>query len=631
MISAINKALIGLAWAALFFIFSCTPPTPDREPEGDARPSTEEVHVEDPAHWDAPLVQPSPVARPKRIETTSLWSHELIGLFTPSLYGDQQGKATVEMRPNLIGVEVTEPAGIPHQAQLTAPLKWPIQHGDVLVLTVAARRVDAVNAPGGLEFLLEMSGDPYSKYFRCLLAPTPNGLRVQIPFVIPAAYAGAPLRAVLRIGHQNQRVEITELALANFGPIDPARLNLPAIPAYAGVEPDAPWRAAAAQRIQRHRMAMLEVRLLKADGEPLADREVEVELTRHAFPFGAAVSARGLVRDEGPEADIYRGLVTRLFTRVTFENDMKDRFWFEPGRAAMTRDAVDWLRARNIEVRGHCLVWPSWKKSRGLYRELADRPDALSAAIDDYIREMVGGFRGQVVDWDVVNEPHDNHDILDLLGEDAMFRWFNLAHKMDPSAHLYLNDHGLLNGYGVQRHPLARYKETVRALLSKGAPLYGLGQQAHFWSGDFTAPERLLEILDELEELGLPIQITELSLPYEDQALQARYFEDLVTTLFSHPAVNGIILWNFMEGRTHHDSWVLYRRDGTPTPAGAVWEHLLFERWHTKTVVRTDENGIARWEGFYGDYAVRLPGDEGEGVAVLREPVADPVPITVGR
>lgn len=575
--------------------------------------SEREHHIEDPAHLEPDLTGASAaiVSRAPREEIVPLWTETLTGRFSPAITQENSKQVTLEVDARRLMVRVAAVAKVPHEAQATAEIRASIQPSDVLVLSYEARRTDVMKETGALEFLLERAGEPYTKYLRFMIRPNHDGTSVEVPFRMSPEYGGQPLRAVIRLAYQLQEVEITHVTLSNFGNIDPERLKLPPIAWYEGDEPDAPWRRTAEEQIRHVRMSDFTLQLLDPEGHPLSDGHVEVDLARHAFVFGATVSASGLVRDTGVAAEIYRGLVTQRFNRVTFENDMKDRFWYRAGRKETTLEAVQWLRERNIEVRGHTLVWPSWRKSRDEYQALKDRPEELRKAIDQHIRELVGAFRGQLIDWDVVNEPQSNHDMLDVLGWNEMTHWFQLAHEVDPQANLYLNDYGLLGNRGADLQQIERYKETLRTLLKQGAPVHGIGQQAHFWSGEFTAPTRLWEILDDLAPFDLPIMATEVSIAHLDGELQARYLRDLLTALFAHPSVNGIILWNFFEGRTHMNTWYLYRRDGTPTLTGDVWEDLVFRQWHTHEKINADKEGLIRWTGFRGDY--RIHAMDGEG------------------
>ena len=98
-------------------------------------------------------------------------------------------------------------------------------------------------------------------------------------------------------------------------------------------------------------------------------------------------------------------------------------------------------------MRGHNLVWPSWRNAN--VRAAVDAkgdPAALAKVIIDHITETTTAFRGRLVDWDVINETFTNHDFMDILGRHAMVDWFKAARAGDPTAKLYINDFAILEG-----------------------------------------------------------------------------------------------------------------------------------------------------------------------------------------
>ena len=122
-----------------------------------------------------------------------------------------------------------------------------------------------------------------------------------------------------------------------------------------------------------------------------------------------------LFRSQGADADTYRDLVISSFNRVTIENDLK---WpeFERNRQRAL-DAVKWLRDAGIAVRGHNLLWPGWSRLPAGVEALKDKPDTLRNRILDHVRDEVGAFKGQILEWDVVNEPVTNTDVQGVLGK----------------------------------------------------------------------------------------------------------------------------------------------------------------------------------------------------------------------
>ena len=53
--------------------------------------------------------------------------------------------------------------------------------------------------------------------------------------------------------------------------------------------------------------------------------------------------------------------------------------------------------------------------------------------------------------------------------------------------------------------------------------------------------------LDKLATTGLPLWITEMTLENSDENVRANWFENALTTYFSHPSVEGVILWGFWD------------------------------------------------------------------------------------
>ena len=53
--------------------------------------------------------------------------------------------------------------------------------------------------------------------------------------------------------------------------------------------------------------------------------------------------------------------------------------------------------------------------------------------------------------------------------------------------------------------------------------------------------------LDKIASTGLPLWITEMTLENANENIRANWFEDALTTYFSHPSVEGVILWGFWD------------------------------------------------------------------------------------
>jgi hypothetical protein len=131
-------------------------------------------------------------------------------------------------------------------------------------------------------------------------------------------------------------------------------------------------------------------------------------------------------------------------------------------------------------------------------------------------------------------------------------------------------------------------------------------------------PEVLFGMMDNFAKLGIPEQITEmtvsaLSNESEDEEVQAEIAKNLYTCFFSHPAMEAIIYWNLVDGyaasakpgdMTRGENRFyggFLRHDLSEKPVYKMLKKLVNELWHTETAVKAVD-GTAKFRGFYGDY-----------------------------
>lgn len=394
-------------------------------------------------------------------------------------------------------------------------------------------------------------------------------------------------------------------------------------PAYPGAEPDAPWRADAAARIEANRKANLSVNVVDAAGLPVPGAQVGVEMQRHEFGFGSAVQGFRL-RDEAPQHAAYKAKVAELFNVATLENNLKwppwegewGGLWTQSGAVA----ALDWLNAQGIDGRGHAMVWPGESNLPADLRQmLAD--DSLSPAEQSSVRQRIaahiasvgGAAAGKVVAWDVINETRTNNDLMRLLdeGDQALVTWFQQARAADPDAALYLNDFGILNSWGgASASNRDTYLQTLQYLKDQGAPIDGVGFQGHFSGDDITGPEELWSILDRFDELGLDMQVTEFDINTTDEQLQAQYTRDFLTAMFAHEGVDDVILWGFWEDAHWRPDAAMFRSDWSIKPNGEAYLDLVFDEWWTDESFATGADGGAIARAFRGEHRVSAAAGE---------------------
>ena len=486
--------------------------------------------------------------------------------------------------------------------QLKAPTAAPVKRGDAMLAVFWGRTLDskAETGEGETELVFELDRTPHTKSVEHPGQFAREWTQVMIPFTAAADYAAGEAGILLRLGYGPQTIEIGGVQVLNYG----KAVRMQDLPrtrtGYAGSAMDAPWRKAADERIEKHRKADLTVLVVDAAGKPVPGAQVSVQMRRHAFGFGSAVAAKQLL-DQSPDSQKYREIIEKNFSRIVFENDLKWPAW----NRQQVPEAIDWLRSRNIEVRGHCIVWPSWQHTPRDLQALKNDPAALRKRVNDHVTEIVAANKGKLVDWDVINEVYTNHDVVDVLGKPAMVEWFKLAHAADPAVNLYINDYSILSGGGLDTAHQDAYEQVIRYLKEQGAPIHGVGLQSHF-GARLTSPEKLLQILDRFAAPGLKLQSTEFDINITDEPLQADYTRDFMTTLFSHPAVDGIVMWGFWEGRHWKPNAALWRKDWSIKPNGQAWLDLVTKKWWTDVAATTAADGKCQTRGFLGDYEISV-------------------------
>lgn len=388
-------------------------------------------------------------------------------------------------------------------------------------------------------------------------------------------------------------------------------------------------RVAAAGAGPEHRLGTTTLQVTDAAGAPLADTEVVVEQTRHAFTFGnIGFDLVGLANGGGEAGDEELGeRYVEVFNAATLPFYWRD-FEPEPGRPRTDelRRAAEWFRDRGVAVKGHPLAWhtlaPQWLLGRPL--------DEVEQTLRERIRRDAGGFAGLIDTWDAINEvvimpvfEAEENAITPLARERGRIHMIRLAFEearaANSKATLLLNDFDLSSAYEC----------LIEGVLEAGIRLDAIGLQTHMHQG-FRGEEALVKIADRFARYGLPLHFTETSLVSGDlmprhivdlndwqvdewpstpdgEARQADELERHYRALVGHPAVESITYW----GITDRGAWLnapigLLRADGTPKPSfDALRDLVKGEWWMPPTTTRTDAAGRVAVRGFAGDYAVR--------------------------
>ena len=282
------------------------------------------------------------------------------------------------------------------------------------------------------------------------------------------------------------------------------------------------------------------------------------------------------------------------FNVVVAENEMKfdatepaeDEFNFVKGDKM-----VKYAQENKLRVRGHALAWHSqvagWVSSN-----YAGQKDKLLAVLKNHIEKVVGHYKGQVAEWDVVNEAiNDEYNAgwrstnsvwYEGIGAEFLDSAFVWAHKADPDAELCYNDYSL--EWGLREGSKASFVvEQVKRWKKNGIPITCVGTQTHIEIAHETTPQNVRALAKALAELDVTLNITELDIGFPkgsagqltaaDYAKQGHLYRQFMDVFLEEPNMGEFVIW----GLTDAHSWLdeqqgkteglLYDKQYKPKPA----------------------------------------------------------------
>lgn len=502
-----------------------------------------------------------------------------------------------------------------------------VKKGDVALVRFHARTLASADETGAgqVRVVVQKTEPNYDKSLQITLTVGRDWQEYLLPFTFAGDYAAGDVELAFGFGFKRETIQIGGVEVLNYGrSVDVQQLPRTRF-SYAGREPDAAWRQQALARIEQIRKSDFLIQVKNAAGQPAAGATIRVEQQRSAFQFGSALQFARLVKDS-PDNRIYREKVLKLFNAASPENDLKwpvwEGEWQGPYNREQSLQALRWLRENGLHVRGHVLVWPGWKnlpKSIGALKDSKADQAKIPGLVLQHIADITAATREYVQEWDVLNEPFDNHDLMALFGSDIMVDWFKAAREgAAPGAPLYLNDYSNHDLVSDKAH-CADFYRVAKFLQTKGAPLGGLGLQGHIGAQP-NPPERVLAALEVYAEFKVPIRFTEFDIDTDDEQLQADYTRDFLILAYSHPSVVGLQHWGFWANAHWRPRGALYRGDWSPKPAALAYEDLVLRQWRTNLQGKVGVAGKVAGRGFHGDYrvTVELDGRRAEQTFSLR-------------
>ncbi len=370
-----------------------------------------------------------------------------------------------------------------------------------------------------------------------------------------------------------------------------------------------------------------------------AGTEVRVEQQKHEFKWGVGLTygryikwRRNPKRKKTEEqwavldkkVEKVKKLVHDNFNAITFGSEIKwdftDKVRGKPNYKPMDT-AVDWAEKNGFAIRGHCLFW-GYDRAPGWAKQMKNGKDLLPI-YEKRTREVVGRYKGRLIDWDFRNETLNGHQWDEkMMGKGIHAEITRWMRETDPDVNICMNEFDVLSS----ERKCKVYIRKCQSILKNKGIVDRLGCQGHYHGENFNHG-RLKRCLDMLAKLKRPIIITEFNMPgqtskycknrketYNDaqEKKKAKIIADYIRICFEHPAVEGFYFWYPWESCTWINASALWSGDATPKPALHAYRKLVFDEWWTKFTGKADEKGECRIPAFYGKHKVTVNGKEKE-------------------
>ena len=211
--------------------------------------------------------------------------------------------------------------------------------------------------------------------------------------------------------------------------------------------------------------------------------------------------------------------------------------------------------------------------------------EKLLAVLKNHITKVVSHWKGQIAEWDVVNEAiNDDYNAdwrstnsvwYEGIGAEFLDSAFVWAHEADPDAELCYNDYSI--EWGLREGSKASFVvEQVKRWKANGIPITCVGTQTHIEIAHETTPQNVRALAKALAELNVTLNITELDIGFPkgsagklteaDYAKQGHLYRQFMDVFLEEPNMGEFVIW----GLTDAHSWLDEQQGKT--------EGLLFDK-----------------------------------------------------
>nr|MDO8111501.1 endo-1,4-beta-xylanase [Candidatus Sigynarchaeota archaeon] len=244
--------------------------------------------------------------------------------------------------------------------------------------------------------------------------------------------------------------------------------------------------------------------------------------------------------------------------------------------------------------------------------------------------ENVLGNHTDIKIWDLVNEM--THVLNILLGSTAVETWekaLGKARTIRNDCTFIANDFDTIQpgNASLTSNDARRFYDFVQQIVDDGYAPGALGFQCHEWMSSWLPVQDIIDTFDSFGKFRIPLHITEFdpgSKRYYGnsrsirrgpmtEASQAELATRVYTMFFSHPAVDAITWWSFLEDAAWHaelGDFMMERSTGRLLPVYDALYDLIHVQWNSTCTRVLDSAGKVDFTGFYGNYTASVEGSE---------------------
>lgn len=380
----------------------------------------------------------------------------------------------------------------------------------------------------------------------------------------------------------------------------------------------------AKRRIPKTRRQQVDI-LIKKDGRPVEGAKVQLRMKNHDFLFGATCYTYGTY-PEKEQNDKYSEAFAKLlnYTMIPYHWG-----WYEPRRhdynEPYASDLIAWAKKHNIKRKLHALIWhevcPDW----------VTYDHDIKALYEERIGHLMENYGNDFNFIDVINETTVNDRF-----ENPVSKWireYGPVNMMKFGVDLvrsYNTDAKLL--YGDWNVHEDEYYDLLGKMREGGVDIDILGIQSHMHK-EVWAEEETMRVMDKAGSYGWPLHFPECSIcsgrpvgetsyapgahlvnkweeKEEDLYTQAEEARDFYTLVFSHPAVEALSWFDFIDHRwLGAPAGLVNDITLEPKPIYNTLYDMIHKQWHSDDDLVTASNGLCQSSLFFGEYDITVEVD----------------------